>query len=183
MRKADILIESELMRQNGGAHTVNRLVFSAGLMLLLAAAFVSPGCSPSDNVTSGPPALPPAEPRVPHIVYQREGGLGNLNDSLLIYSGGDCELTRKTGNVYTCRVLPLKLLKIEQAFEQAGFFALPVECPGNSQADAIRYVIDYTAGGNTHRVTAWSNAMPAPLLPVVRELDQCVMLVSITGVR
>jgi len=106
-----------------------------------------------------------------------------MQDKLSMYEGGDCELVGKNGDLHRCRVLSLKLHKIEQAFEQAGFFALPDEYPGNSQAEAIKYSIYYAAGGNKHHVTAYSNSMPDPLIPLIRELDQCVMLVSIAGVR
>lgn len=109
--------------------------------------------------------------------------MGCLQDRLSIYGSGDCELVGENGNLHRCRILSLKLLKIEQAFQQAGFFALPEEYPGNSQADAIKYCIDYAAEGKKHRVTAYSNSMPDPLLPLIRELDQCVMLVSMAGVR
>ncbi|MFA5401186.1 MAG: protealysin inhibitor emfourin [Dehalococcoidia bacterium] len=151
-------------------------------MLLLTAAVIFAGCSQSDNTTSAAPITTPDRPGDPYIVYQRSGGLSNMGDTLSIYEGGDCELVGKNGDLHRCQVLSLKLGKIEQAFEQAGFFALPEEYPGNSQADVIKYCINYSAEGKKHRVTVYSNAMPDPLIPLIRELDQCIMLVSIAGV-
>jgi hypothetical protein len=106
-----------------------------------------------------------------------------MDDRLCIYSGGSCELYRKNGVKYTCPVFSLKLCRLEQSFEDAGFFSLPAEYPGSPRADAIRYSIGYTTGGKTHCVTGCSDSLPDPLVPLVRELDQCVLLVSIAGVR
>ena len=141
-------------------------VFSAGCMLLLTAAFAGVGCVQTDNTTAVSPEFPKIAQGDPYIVYQRSSGLNDMRDTLSIYSGGDCELVGKNGDLHSCRVLPLKLGKIEQAFQEAGFFALPEEYPGNSQADAIKYCIDYSAEGKNHRVTAYSNAMPDPLIPL-----------------
>ncbi len=163
--------------------TANHRTFTAACLVLSVAALYFGGCTQSDNITPAAETVPAAAPGDPHICYQRSGGLSGLEDTLLIYTGGDCDLYRKNGARYSCPVFPLKLEKLEEAFLKADFLAMPAEYPGNSQADAIRYVIDYTANGDTHRVTAWSNAMPDRLLPLVRELDQCVMLISIAGVR
>ena len=154
-------------------------IFSAGCLLLLTAALAFTGCSQSDNITAVVLQPPPADQGDPFIVYQRSGGLSRMEDVLCIYCGG-CELARKDGRIYRCHVISMKLCKLEQAFEQSGFFALPGEYPGNSQADAIRYSISYAANGQKHRVTAYSDSLPDPLQPLVRELDQCVMLVSTT---
>ena len=109
--------------------------------------------------------------------------MNGLEDRLSIYAGGGCELNRKNGVIYRCRIFSLKLYKLEQAFEEVGFFALPEEYPGNSQADAIRYSIFYEDNGKKHQVVAYSNSMPDPLMPLIRELDQCVMLVSLAGTK
>lgn len=109
--------------------------------------------------------------------------MNGMEDKLRIYAGGGCELNSKGGRTHRCQVIALKLCKMEQAFEEAGFFTLPDEYPGNSQADAIRYSISYASNGKKHQVTAWSNSMPDPLIPLIRELDQCVMLVSTAGSR
>ncbi len=162
---------------------LNHRVFSAGWLLLLTAAVVSTGCLQSDNITTVAQLPPQINQGDPYIIYQRSGGLSGLEDMLCIYDGGGCELNSKGGRTHRCQVIALKLCKMEQAFEEAGFFTLPDEYPGNSQADAIRYSIDYAASGKKHRVTAYSNSMPDPLIPLIRELDQCVMLVSLAGYR
>jgi hypothetical protein len=141
------------------------------------------GCTQSDNVTPAAQVVPAAGAGDVHIVYQRSGGLSELEDVLRIYTSGDCELYRKNGVKYTCRIFTLKLCKLDQAFEQVGFLTMPAEYPGNSHADAIKYVIDYSVNGNEHRVTAWSNSAPDPLVPLIRELDECILLVSTAGVR
>jgi hypothetical protein len=79
--------------------------------------------------------------------------------------------------------MSLKLYKLEQAFADAGFFALPDEYPADAQADAIRYSIAYAANGKKHQVVAYSNALPDNLRPLVRELDQSIMLISTTMPR
>lgn len=158
-------------------------ILVTGCLALLAAALAFGGCLQSDNTTTVAPIVPPAESGDPFIVYQRSGGLTGMDDRLCIYSGGGCELYRKNGVKYTCPVFSLKLRRLEQSFEDAGFFSLPAEYPGSPQANAVRYSIDYMAKGLKHRVTACSDSLPDPLVPLVRELDQCVLLVSIAGVR
>jgi len=160
--------------------TLSERIFNAGCLLLLTAAIALTGCAQSDNIAAAVQQPPPADQGDPFIVYQRSGGLNSLDDVLCIYNGGGCELARKNGRIYRCQVISMKLCKLEQAFEQSGFFALPDQYPGNSQADAIRYSISYAANGQKHRVTAYSDSMPDSLQPLVRELDQCIMLVSTT---
>ena len=141
------------------------------------------GCVQSDNITAGAQVPPPAGQGDPIIVYQRSGGLSGLEDRLCIYDGGACEMAGKNDRNYRCQVIALKLNRLEQAFADADFFALPDEYPADAQADAIRYSIAYAANGKKHQVVAYSNSMPDHLRPLVRELDQSIMLVSTTMPR
>lgn len=162
---------------------MNRSIFGAGCLLLLTAALAFTGCARSDNTTAGlqvPPPPLPVEQGEPIIVYQRSGGLNGMEDRFCVYGSGSCDLARKNDRVYRCQVMSLKLRTLEQAFAAADFFALPVDYPGNAQADAIRYSITYTANGKNHRVVAYSDSMPDSLRPLVRQLDQCIMLISTT---
>lgn len=160
---------------------MNHGIFSAGCLILLTAAVAFTGCASSDSTTAAVQPSPPVDPGEPIIVYQRSGGLNGMDDRLVIYSGGYCEMVRKNDRIYRCQVISYKLHTLDQAFADAGFFALPVEYRGDAQADAIRYSITYAVNGKKHQVVAYSNSLPDCLRPLVRELDQCVMLISTTN--
>ena len=103
------------------------------------------------------------------VDYHRSGGIAGLEDRLTVSRGGVGVHTPRNGVPRVFRVSPAALADLERALEAADFRLLdPSYLPTTPIADAFTYTIAHL--GVT--VVTADGAVPAPLAPVVAELNR-----------
>jgi hypothetical protein len=134
---------------------------AAGVIALLAASI--PACAPM-------PAGKMDSPSGSAILaaYDRTGGFGNFDDHLVLHEDGRAMVTRRGGEGEVA-LDAKRLAKVRSALGAVDFTALRDEYRAEG-ADLFTYKI--TARGRT--ITFMDSAVPPPLEPVLRLLNQIV---------
>jgi len=104
------------------------------------------------------------------ITYRRSGGIAGVNDELVIYSNHQAILVRRTGRAEFTLDAD-QVARLVQQFEEANFVSLDREyLPQNTCCDLYEYVVTYEG----HTVRTMDTAIPEPLEPLLRTLNEII---------
>ncbi|MCB0115852.1 MAG: hypothetical protein KDD84_17245 [Caldilineaceae bacterium] len=104
------------------------------------------------------------------IDYQRSGGFVGFDDHLTVLNTGEATLTRKSTQ-FTFTLDDATISQLQGQLDVAVFSELRREyLPERQGADLITYTIIV----NGHRVKTMDGAMPEPLKPIVKSLNEII---------
>lgn len=165
------------------ARRVRRSALAAGLAAALAATvsgcaagepdtagaarWVSPAATvsatPSDPATPSGPAASPA----PLVSYGRQGGIGGVDDTVIVMTDGSYTVKQRGTAQRRGRLTAAQLAHLRQVLQAANFPRIPPVNPGRPGADLYTYHVVYDG----REVLARQGGVPVELQPVLTELE------------